>query len=74
MSGFIRPLQGAPTTGQPAQAFTPGDKVAILSGPFAGLEAIYTMPKSADRALLLISLLGRQSELHCHWNDISPVA
>jgi transcriptional antiterminator RfaH len=56
----------------PSDLFTPGALVTILHGPFAGLEAVYEMPKSSDRAMLLISVLGRQTRLQCHWHDISP--
>jgi len=52
--------------------FKPGASVTILNGPFAGLQAVYEMPKSADRALLLISILGRETRLQCHLHDIAP--
>jgi transcriptional antiterminator RfaH len=41
----------------------PGDQVEILEGPFAGLTAIYQMPKPEDRALLLLTLLGRPNKI-----------
>jgi transcriptional antiterminator RfaH len=52
--------------------FKPGAPVTILNGPFAGLQAVYEMPKSADRALLLISILGRETRLQCRLHDIVP--
>ena len=52
--------------------FKPGAPVTILAGPFAGLQAVYEMPKSADRALLLISILGRQTQIQCELNNIVP--
>ncbi|MDF1629701.1 MAG: transcription termination/antitermination NusG family protein [Alcanivoracaceae bacterium] len=56
----------------PADLFKPGAPVTILNGPFAGLQAVYEMAKSSDRAMLLISLLGRPTPLQCHWHDICP--
>jgi transcriptional antiterminator RfaH len=41
----------------------PGDRVEILEGPFAGLNAIYQVRKGEDRALVLVELLGRQSSV-----------
>lgn len=52
--------------------FQPGAPVVILNGPFAGLQAVYEMSRSADRALLLISILGRDTRLQCHLHDIVP--
>lgn len=53
--------------------FKPGAPVAILAGPFAGLQAVYEMSVSSERALLLINLLGGETRLHCHLHDIAPV-
>jgi transcriptional antiterminator RfaH len=39
----------------------PGDRVDILSGPFAGLSGIYQIANDAERATLLIDLLGRRT-------------
>ena len=52
--------------------FKSGAPVTILNGPFVGLQAVYEMLKSADRALLLISILGRDTRLQCHLHDIAP--
>ena len=43
--------------------FQPGDSVRVLDGPFAGLPAVYRMQRGADRALLLVDLLGRANEV-----------
>lgn len=56
----------------PDSLFKPGAPVTILNGPFAGLQAVYEMPKSTDRALLLISILGRQTQIQCELNNIVP--
>lgn len=58
---------------QPASTpFQPGKSVTILKGPFAGLHAVYEMSAASDRAQLLISILGRETRLQCHINDICP--
>ena len=50
------------TTKQPARDSRRGDRVRIRSGPFADLEAVFERSlKPADRALMLISFLGRLS-------------
>lgn len=52
--------------------FKPGAPVTILTGPFAGLQAVYEMSASSERALLLITLLGGQTRFQCHLHDIAP--
>ena len=42
---------------------TPGDKVKVFDGPLAGLEGIFQEQKGESRALLLMTLLGRQSTI-----------
>jgi len=41
----------------------PGNRVEILEGPFAGLQGVYRLAKDAERAALLVELLGRQNEI-----------
>lgn len=41
----------------------PGDKVKVFDGPLAGLEGIFQERKGESRALLLMTLLGRQSTI-----------
>ena len=43
--------------------FQSGDSVRLMSGPFAGLEAIYNMAKGEDRAQVLLEVLGRVQRL-----------
>ena len=40
---------------------TPGDRVRVFDGPFAGIEGILEAKTGAQRALILMDLLGRQS-------------
>ena len=37
-----------------------GDKLEILEGPFRGLDAIFSQPDGASRAIVLIKLLSQQ--------------
>ena len=37
-----------------------GDKLEILEGPFRGLDAIFSQPDGASRAIVLIKLLNQQ--------------
>ena len=39
--------------------FKPGDKVRFVSGPFAGIEAVFDMARGGDRAQVLIEMLGK---------------
>jgi transcriptional antiterminator RfaH len=43
--------------------FHPGERVAITSGPFAGLEGVYQMTDGDARALVLIELMSQPHKL-----------
>jgi transcriptional antiterminator RfaH len=43
--------------------FQQGQKVKIVAGQFASLEAVFEMVDGADRATVLLDLLGRQSRV-----------
>ena len=60
---YLRSQQDATLDALPGEDWPhkPGDEVAILEGPFAGLRGIYQVKKGDDRALLLVELLGRQN-------------
>ena len=53
VSGGIETLTNLPQS---------GDKLEILEGPFRGLEAIFSQPDGASRAIVLIKLLNQQVE------------
>ena len=40
-----------------------GDKVKVFDGPLAGLQGIFQERKGESRALLLMTLLGRESTI-----------
>jgi transcriptional antiterminator RfaH len=44
-------------------AFAPGDRVAIATGPFAGLEGIYQTDDGEARAVILIELMSQPRQL-----------
>ena len=48
---------------QPERLFNQGDRVQIKDGPFAGLEAIYQMTDGERRAMVLIQIMSRPSQL-----------
>lgn len=43
--------------------FTCGTPVRITSGPFSGLEAVYSMSKGEDRCLVLLNMMGKQQQI-----------
>ena len=61
---LVAGLQAAAATDDPTPApFQSGDAVRLMSGPFAGLEAVYNMAKGEDRAQVLLEVLGRVQRL-----------
>lgn len=51
--------------------FNQGDKVRFVVGPFAGIEAVFNMPRGEDRAQVLLELLGKMQRLTVDQDDIS---
>lgn len=41
--------------------FQKGDDIQMLKGPFAGLEGIFMSDKGEDRAMIMLSMLGRDN-------------
>ena len=71
-SGLIAALrdrpEGALDTPLP---FNQGDKVRLIAGPFAGIEAIFDMPRGEDRAQVLVELLGKIHRLTVKQDDLN---
>ena len=44
----------------PTEHFTPGERLAVLDGPFAGLEAVFQITDGEKRVIVLIEMLSRQ--------------
>lgn len=51
----------------------PGDRVEITEGPFAGLSGIYQVEKDDERIILLLDLLGRQSNITIERTSLGAV-
>lgn len=50
----------------------PGDRVAIISGPLAGLEAIFLSASGEERANILLDLLGRAHRVSVARRQLAP--
>jgi transcriptional antiterminator RfaH len=48
---------------EPKRLFTEGEKLLVIDGLFAGLEAIYQMPSGENRAMVLIELMGKSAQM-----------
>ncbi|MCC5855543.1 MAG: transcription/translation regulatory transformer protein RfaH [Idiomarina sp.] len=44
-------------------SFKQGMAVEVTEGPFAGLQAVYQLPKGEDRCLVLLDMLGKQQRI-----------
>ncbi len=53
--------------------FKPGDRVEILSGPFAGLPASILAETGKERVQLLLELLGRSNRVVISRHQLAPV-
>ncbi len=49
--------------GSLSEAPQPGDRVEILDGPFASLEAVFCEPDGAERSRLLLEMLGNKQHI-----------
>lgn len=50
--------------------FQTGDKVRILDGALAGLEAVFGMAKGSDRALVLLDIVGKLTRVELETNRL----
>ena len=50
--------------------FTEGSSVKIIGGIYKGIEAIYQMDKGEDRAIVLLSLVQKQTKLDIRKQDL----
>lgn len=51
--------------------FKNGQSVRIKSGPMTGLDAVFVEPSGHNRAVLLLSLFGRQSRVEMKLTDVA---
>tara|TARA_B100001059_G_scaffold108472_1_gene108242 strand:- start:2 stop:508 length:507 start_codon:yes stop_codon:yes gene_type:complete len=71
-SSLIAALQGTSDGAIDAPLpFNHGDKVRLIAGPFAGIEAVFDMPRGQDRAQVLLELLGKVQRLTVNQDDLS---
>ena len=71
-SSLIAALQGASDGALDTPLpFSQGDKVRLIAGPFAGIEAVFDMPRGEDRAQVLLELLGKVQRLTVGLDDLS---
>ena len=56
---------------QPASLYQPGEKLQVLEGPFAGLEAVYHMDDGLARGIVLIELLNSITKLNVSLDALS---
>lgn len=55
--------QGEATSGQPRRLFSPGERVTVIDGAFAGIEAVYQMIDGESRAIVLIDFMNKATRL-----------
>lgn len=55
---LLQQVEGEGGPAEPAR-HQPGDRVEIISGPFAGINGVYQMAKGEQRAIMLIEMLGK---------------
>jgi len=58
---------------QPTHLFNPGEKVVILDGPFAGLEAVYHMADAQQRCMVFLQMLSKQVPLQVAVNNLRKI-
>ena len=50
--------------------FKQGDKVKIISGPFEGYKAVYKKMKSSDRVLVLLDIVGKNTQVTLSMDEL----
>lgn len=55
-------------------AFRPGDPVYIVDGPFLGLPAVYAQSSGEQRAVVLLTLMGRQRHVQLSLDALQTAA
>lgn len=54
--------------------FEPGDRVEIVAGPLAGLQAVFLASSGEERAHLLLELLGRSNRVLVSRHQLVPAS
>ena len=63
--------QGLQTIAQPK--LKTGDKIRILDGSLAGLDAIYQTTKGSDRAIIMLKILGQLTQVELKTDAFVPI-
>ncbi|MGQ7848587.1 transcription/translation regulatory transformer protein RfaH [Granulosicoccus sp. 3-233] len=58
----------------PATVFVPGEDVQLISGPLAGMKAIFKARNSQERVVLLLNVLGNETQVSVSPNLIKKVS
>lgn len=53
--------------------FIEGDRVTVLDGPFAGVDAVFQAERDRDRVLILLSILGAAQRVTIPRNSVAPL-
>ena len=56
------------------ELFKSGEQLRLESGPFAGLLAVFDLPKGRDRAQVLLKILGKARPLTVSVDDLSRLS
>ena len=59
-------LQETTLHDEPKRLFSPGDRVQLTAGAFAGIEGIYQMADGEQRVMVLIELLSKPVAIPAH--------
>lgn len=54
-------------------ALQPGDPLLILTGPFASLNGIFSMPDGTERSIVLLNFLGQQLSVSVQNNQLQSI-
>jgi transcriptional antiterminator RfaH len=71
--GCVEALQHA-SQAMHRHLFSPGERIAIASGPLAGMEGIYQLTDGAARALVLMELVSQPQKLRFALDMLRKVA
>lgn len=59
---------------RPRRMFSPGDRVEVMDGAFAGIEAVYQMEDGESRAIVLIQLMQKSTPLAVPVSNLRKMA
>ena len=56
-----------------ADLFQQGEAVKILTGPFAGMEAVYQAKKSGERAIIMLQIANKYTQMKLSEHELGKV-